>query len=161
MLIFDNNNNTVILDNIYSPTNVENIWVLDFSIMDFTLTPLLVLEELVCPALELQIQGFRFIVPTSWNILVMDLETSQLDIVEMSEIVGKEFNALIHGPNQRMIESAVVSATNYIANYTHVGPSLNKHQMLCYPISNSTWVNISPSDPYNKYLKNKVAGDII
>lgn len=161
MLIFDDNNNTVILDNIHTPTDAENLWVLDFSIMDFTITPLLVLEELISPALELTINGFKFVVPAGWNILVMDVETSQLDIIEISEVVGKEFNALIHGANKRMIESAPILATDYMSNYTHVGPSLNKHQMLCYPIDENSWINISPSDSYNKYLKNKVAGDII
>lgn len=161
MLIFDNNNEAVVLDSIYTPTNTEHIWVLDLTMMDYTLAPLLVLEEVISPSIELMIAGFSFILPTNWNILVVDVETLQLDVVEVSELAGKEFVALVYGPDIKRIETAVITVTNYHPNYVNVGPSLNKHQMLCHPISPTAWINVAPSDSYNKYLKNKIAGDII
>ena len=161
MLIFDNNNNAVVLESIYTPTNTEFVWVLDLTIMDYTLAPLLVLEEVISPSIELSIDGFNFVLPTNWNILVVDPETSQLDVVEVSDLAGKEFVALVYGPNKQMIDMEVITVTNYHPNYINVGPSLNKHQMMCHPISPTTWINVAPSDSYNKYLKNKVAGDII
>lgn len=161
MLVFDDNNKALILESIHTPTIADHIWVLDLNIMDFTLTPLLVLEEIVSPTIELMVLGFKFRLPSNWNLLVVDNETSQIDVVEISELAGKEFQAAAYGPTMGMIEGVTVMVTDYYPNYLNVGPSLNKHQMLCHPIGPDLWINVSPSDTYNKYLKNCVIGDLI
>lgn len=161
MLIFDNNNDVIIFDNIYAPTIAECFWVLDLSIMDFTLAPLLVLEEVVCPTIQVVIGGFAFNLPATWNMLVADEETMQLDVVEVSDLAGKNFSALIHGPDISTFETAPITVSDYFPNRKNVGPSIGKHQMLCHPISQTSWVTVSPSDIYNKYLKDKTVGDII
>jgi len=161
MLIFDNNNQAIILDSIHTPTLADHMWVLDLNMMDYTLAPLLVLEEVVSPSIELMIDGFRFVLPANWNMLVADDDTMQLDVVEISDLAGKEFKALVYGPNKLRADLSVISVTDYHPNFQNVGPSLNKHQMLCHPISPDSWVNVAPSDSYNKYLKECTAGDII
>ena len=164
MLIFDDNNRTIILDDIYTPTPTDYMWVLDLQIMDYTLAPLLVLEEIVSPSIQVRIQGFEFFLPANWNILVFSEETSELDVCEVSEVAGREFTAFIYdieNPNIVKYEPGVVTVTNYVPEYVNVGPSLSKHQMLCHPISPTKWINVSPSDTYNKYLKETVIGDII
>lgn len=160
MLVFDNNNQALILDSIYTPTIADHIWVLDLTLMDFTLAPLLVLEEIVAPTIELMVLGFRFVLPANWNMLVVDNDTSQLDVIEVSELAGREFNAFLYGPDQPSYEMATVSVTDYHPNFHNVGPSLAKHQMLCHPVAPNLWVNVAPSDTYNKYLKDTVAGDL-
>jgi len=161
MLIFDNNNNPIILDKIDSPVLTDNYWVLDFQLMDFTLSKLLILEEIISPAIELNINGFVFNLPASWNILVIDKETSQLDIIPLQKVAGKDFFAFTYGPNKLRHDFVHISVSNYYPNKCNISPSLFKHQMLCHPIDSETWINVSPSDSYNKYLKDKVAGDIL
>ena len=164
MLIFDDNNRTIILDDIYTPTPTDYMWVLDLQIMDYTLAPLLVLEEIICPSIQVRIRGFEFYLPANWNILVFSEETSELDVVEISEIAGREFTAFvfdISNPNITRYEPGIVTVVNYKSEYINVGPSLSKHQMLCHPISPTEWVNVTPSDTYNKYLKETVVGDIL
>ena len=161
MIIFDEHNHPIILDSIYGPTVTEFMWVLDLSIMDFTLAPLLMLEETICPSMQLCIQGFEFVLPASWSILVYDQETSQLDVVEVSEVAGREFTAFVYGPVSNRPTPASVIATNYYVEYKNIGPSLNKHQMLCHPIGPTEWICVSPSDSYNKYLKDKIVGDLL
>lgn len=161
MLVFDNNNDVIILDSIHTPTVSDHVWVLNLDALDFMLTPLQVLEETICPTLELFIAGFKFCLPANWNILVVDSETQQLDVVEISELPGKEFQAFVYGPKKHMPDSAVIQITDYFPNRRNVGPSINKHQMLCHPIAPDVWVNVSNSDSYNKYLKNMVVGDLI
>ena len=63
MLIFDDRNRTVILDDIHTPTPADYMWVLDLQMMDYTLTPLLVLEEVVGASVKLRIRGFEFWMP--------------------------------------------------------------------------------------------------
>lgn len=161
MLIFDNNNTPIILEDIYTPTIADHFWVLDLQIMDFTLAQLVVLEEIVAPTIVLSILGFEFPLPANWNILVVDEETQQLDVVEIKDVAGKEFRAMIYGPGKARHELALISAADFYPNKLNVGPSLFKHQMLCHPVAPDAWVNVAPSDGYNKYLKEKVAGDIV
>jgi len=60
MLIFDESNNAIMLDSIQGPVLSQYMYVLDLNMMDFTLAPLLVFEEVICPTITLQIRGFRF-----------------------------------------------------------------------------------------------------
>ena len=161
MIILDEESKPLILESILTPTIAEHFWVLDLSIEDYTLTPLQVVEETVSPSLELMISGFRFVLPASWNILVCSDETMQLDVVEVAEVAGKEFQAFVFGHQHSRPITPTIIATDYHPNYTNVGPALSKHQMLCHPISPDSWINVAPSDSYNKHLKGKVAGNII
>lgn len=161
MLIFDENNDAIMLESITGPVLSQYMYVLDLNMMDFTLAPLLVFEEVICPTITLMIKGFAFKVPANWNILISDEETSQLDVVEISELAGKDFRALVYGMEMTSPDLEHIQVIDYDASYNNVGPSLNKFQMLCHPIEPGAWINIAPSDAYNKYLKEKLIGDII
>ena len=160
MLIFDDHNHPIILDNINGPTVTEYVWVLDLSVMDFMLSPLTMLEESHCPSMQIRINGFEFVLPATWNILVCDRETSQLDVVELSEAAGREFTALLHGPTSRQPSLATIAVTNYYVDRKNVGPSLSKHQMLMHPVGPDVGVYVGPSDVFNKYLKKMLIGDL-
>lgn len=161
MLIFDNNSQPIILDSIYAPILSDHFWVLDLTMRDFTLTPLNVLEEIVCPTVVLRVEGFDFAVPASWNILVYDRDTTQLDTVELSEAAGREFTALVYGPTMSTPRAGNVTVVDYFIEHKNVNPALNKHQMLCHPIGPAAWVNIAPTDVYAKYLKDAAVGDLM
>ena len=161
MLIFDNTSQPIIIDSIYAPIVSDHFWVLDLSMRDFALTPLNVLEETVCPTVVLRVDGFDFPVPASWNILVYDTETTQLDVVELAEAAGREFTALLFGPNMSSQRPGHVTVVDYQMEYKNVNPSLNKHQMLCHPVGPNTWINIAPTDIYTKYLKDICVGDLL
>lgn len=161
MLIFNEHNETLILDSIYTPLTSDYLYVLDLNLMDFTLAPLTILEEIVAPTVEVQVLGFKFRLPANWNMLVVDYETMILDTVEIAELAGKEFSTLLYGPNTGRYDTAVVYVTDYSPNEKNVGPSLPKHQMLCHPVTPELWVNVAPSDTYNKHLKGKVVGDLM
>jgi hypothetical protein len=161
MLILDEHDEPIIIESIHGPTPTEYFWVLDLNQEDFTLAPLVMLEEIICPTMQIQINGFTFNVPAGWNVLVYDSDTTQLDVVELSETAGREFTALVYGPNKSYPTPGKIIVTNYFVEHKNVSPSLNKHQMLCHPISSDEWINLSPSDSFNKYLKNKTVGDLV
>ncbi len=161
MLLFDDQTNPVIIDSIHTPTTCDHMWVLDLTMLDYTLAPLNVFEEIICDSLQVCINGFEFVVPAMWNILVFDRDTSQLDVIEIRRAIGREFTALVYGTNMMTVQPATISVTNLLPDFKNVAPALNKHQMLCHPIGPNEWVNIAPSDGYNKYLKDCIVGDII
>ena len=160
MIIVDSDNQPVMLDSIIGPNLTEYMWTLDLSIMDFTLAPLVMIEELICPAIQILIQGFEFILPANWNILVYDSETSQLDIIQVCDTGGREFTAFVYGPNASFPTPGIITATNYHPVYTHVGPSVNKHQMIAAAIGPEQFILVSPFDGFNKYLKSAAIGDL-
>lgn len=161
MLFFDENTKGIILEDIDTPVLADYMWVLDLNLRDFKLAPLLVFEEIICPTIEVQVLGFKFPLPASWHILIFDQETLQLDTVSISKLTDGGFTALVYGPSMANIQPAKILTVDYFGNFRNVGPSLNKFQMLCHPVSPISWVCVSPSDTYNKYLKGCVIGDLL
>jgi hypothetical protein len=161
MLIFDSESQPIIINSLSGPMVSSHMWVLDLNLLDFTLAPILMLEEVVCPSVEVLINGFQFILPASWFVMVYDKETAQLDVVALADAAGKQFTALMYGPKMSAIAPATITVTNYFSEHKNTGPGLNKQQMLCHPVGPNEWIVISPSDCYNKYLKDIIVGDLI
>lgn len=161
MLIINENNDINILENIHVPTEPDYFWVLDLQLLDFILAPVLILEELLCPSIAIEVGGSTFSVPAKWNILVMDDDTSQLDIVEIYKLAGNPFNAMVYDTEKHTAHGSRVRVMDYAVERHNVNPSLNRHHMLCHPIGPVHWVCLAPNDSYNKYLKNLVIGDIL
>lgn len=160
MLIFDENNQTIILDSIHTPVRSDYFWCLDTDDKDFMLAQLLVLEEITAPTFTLNLGGFEFDVPASWNVLIYDAETMQIDSVELANAAGKDFTAFIYGPRENHQQGEIVTITDYKPVSKSVAPLLNKHQMLCHPISPKHWICITPHD-VQKHLKNIYVGNIL
>ena len=163
MLILDDNNEPIIIENVHTPTITDYMWTLDLTMMDFTISPILTFEEITSNSIMLRVLGFDFILPTNWNILIVDEETMAIDIVEIKDVGGKEHLALLYGPDKKMIESAPIFVWDYFVTYVNVAPLLSKHQLLCHPVAPKTWVTVGPlsKGTYNKYLKTQLAGDLL
>lgn len=161
MLIFDENNQTIVLNNVNDPVISDSCWVLDVAIPDYKLTKLVALEEMITPAIEIQIAGYRFTIPANWSLLVADMETTQVDCVEARNLAAKDFTALAYGPMALTAHMPVVTVTNYYPQKKIVAPIIGKTHMLCHPIAPGYWINISSQELYNKHLKNVLIGDII
>lgn len=166
MLIFNETTRPEVIENIYSPTLSNYFWVLDMDLdgegtMDYTLSPIVMFEETTGPALRLMINEFDFFVPAKWNVLLFDEETSEIDVIPAEDLTGRDFTAFVYGPNHSLAESGKITVVGYEPSISSVAPALNKNQMLCHPISSTSWINIAPTDIYNKYLKGKSIGDII
>lgn len=161
MIISDENSFPVIVDSVETPIVTEFFWVLDLVEKDFKLTPLMMNEELITPSFELHINDYVIEIPTNWNILLYSEETSQLDIAEVSELTRGNFTALCYQHRKDRVVPGEVRVVNYNPLAKLHTPSLQKAHMLCHSLGPELWVAISPSDNYNKYLKNAILGDII
>lgn len=161
MLIIDDNNDTIILHNLHTPVASKYFWVLDLQLMDFTLTPMSMFEELWCDCVALEIEGFAFSVPAKWRVLVSDEETSTLDVVEAEELSKIPFSVVVYDNERSFAYHKPARVIDASPDEVVVYPSLNRHHMLCHPIAPNRWITIAPNDTYNKYLKNTVLGDIL
>lgn len=161
MKIVDEHNQQVELIDITAPIKSEYFWALDLSMMDYTLTPLSILEEITCPTFLVEVAGVQFDIPASWNMLIYDNETGDVDLVPLCEMTGRNFTALGYGANSVLAKPLPVKIMDYKPYSKNVGPSLNKHLMLCYPINDTLWISLSAADVYSKYIKHISLGDII
>ena len=161
MIISDENSYPVMVDSVETPLSTEYFWVLALDDKDFKLTPLVMNEELLTPSFELDILGYVIEVPTNWNILLYSEETSQLDIAEVSELTRGNFTAFAYNHKKDRAIPATVRVINYKPYAKVHTPSLHKTHMLCHALGPDLWVSLSPSDNYNKYLKNAIIGDIL
>jgi hypothetical protein len=161
MLILDENKKSILINSLYDPIVSNFMWVLDLNIMDFTLAPITMIEETVCPTKTIEINGFQFKLPASWYMLVYDEVTTQLDSVSIADLTTNSFTALIYGPDATAAHSAKVKVIDYSAAEKNVYPSFNRHLMLCHPVSDNKWINISFSDSYNRFLRDKYISDLI
>lgn len=161
MVIFDDTNKPLIIDSIFNQMTSGYFWIFQMDELDFTLSPLISLEMIECASVEIIVKGFPFVVPAHWNILVFDDETSQLDVVDISSTAGKEFTAVVHGPECRTIEPGIITVSNYFPSYVNVQPVLPKYAMLCHAISETQWVSVGTYDGYNKFFKNALVNNLL
>ena len=161
MLIFDEHEKIISLNSLEMEMPKTYFWALNLDIKDYVLNPLTMLEEITGPALELTFGNNSFYLPTSWNILVVDDETSRLDLVEISELTSAKQTVFVYGNKSAMVQLVQPRITDFSQQQTIIAPGINKTHMLCHPIDTNHWINIAPSDTYNKYFRNAVLGDIV
>jgi hypothetical protein len=161
MMFFDDTAFPIILESLYQPLATTHYWVYSLDMMDLTLHPLTVLEEITCTALEVQINGSALVVPANWGILIYDTETTQVDAIELSNTIGQSFGALVGSMVDSSAHEAQITITNYFPSIPIITPSMSKSMLLCHPISNTEFVILCSSIPHTKYLKNLILSDII
>jgi hypothetical protein len=161
MIIVNENNDSVLLHNISTPVPSTHFWVLDLVLMDFNLIPLNMLEEQWCKCVAIEIEGFCFSVPATWHVLITDEDTSILDTIEAENLSNHNFDLVVYDNDKSFGYCSPVRIIDSSADECVVYPSLNRHQMMCHPISPSRWIAIAPNDGYNKYFKDKLLGDIL
>lgn len=161
MYFVDENYKTIIVETAYDPVISEYMFVLDLEIRDYTLAPIHFLEEYITPTMTVLIDDFYFDLPANWNVLVSDEETLKIDVVSISELAGKDYTVFVYGLNLPRPLFKNIKIVDYKSSAKNATPSLTKNQMLCHPISEKEWINISPSDSYSKYLKDVDLNDIL
>lgn len=162
MIFLDENNIPILLESIDIPTISEYFWSFSLKEMDFMLTEIKTFEELTTPSLIVSIMGYVIELPTKWNALIYSQETSQLDTIEIYGLTRGSFDLLVYNHRKDKVEVGSGEATvlDYFPMSKLRTPSLHKNTMLCHPIGPDHWVCIAPTDNYNKYLKDKVIGDL-
>lgn len=162
MIILDENSNPILLDNIDIPFPVSHFWALDLEMMDFTLKELVLSEELTTETLSIVINDEYYVeAPADWNLLVYSMETSELDVVEFSDLTKHTFSAFAYNHKKNKLVENYIKVVHYNSYNTVQTPSLVKNTMLCHPIGYDIWVCIAPTDSYNKYLRGMVIGDLV
>lgn len=156
MFITNESNKKFEIRSIDEPIAADYFWVLDLLQQDWMLSKLVMLEEFTAPTLTLSIKGDLIVVPAEWNILVYSPETSDVDMVQISDLTKSEFTVFLYDFTKSKVVESSCKVVNYSSNSVVRTPSFNKNNMLCHPVAGSYWIMVAPTDTYNKYLKESV-----
>lgn len=168
MLLLPDYNRPYLIDSLTSPVVVKHNWIFSGPMCDFTLAPITYLEETTGGGLKLRINNYDFWVPASWNVLVTDNETYQLDTVSIQSCATVKHLAFSFSPTEMKLRTLDISVIDSTDNISLVHPMINKGTMLVHPVGPAIGNNktdlllsvvIGPHDLY-KYLSNKVVGDV-
>jgi len=88
----------LIIDNVSGPVVAKHSWFYDVSLNDFVLRPINLLEETVGPTVKVRINDFEFLVPASWNLLVVDEETKMVDTIPITQCSSSNYMAFMMHP---------------------------------------------------------------
>jgi hypothetical protein len=170
MLIFTDYNKPLIIDSLDTPLVTRHHWVLSGSMKDFKLANIPYIEETRGPSIEIMVEGFKFVVPASWNILVVDQETMILDTVPVANCSTGSHRVLLFASYDTKVRSADISIIDLHPNFSCFHPMVGKGTMLCHPVGPETRrdgvenilnVMIGPHDLYSKYIKDMSAAELM
>lgn len=156
MFITNEENKTFEIKSIDEPINADYFWILDLQEQDWMLSKLVMLEEFHAPTLTLSIKGNLVELPAEWNVLVYSTETSDVDMVQVSDLTKSEFTIFLYDYNRSKVVEQACKVVSYSPSEVVRTPSFNKSNMLCHPVGDTYWIMVAPTDTYNKYLKESV-----
>lgn len=167
MLVLPDYNKPYLIDSLTAPVVIKHHWIFSAQMCDFTLAPIHYLEETTSAAVKVRINNSEFWIPASWNILVTDTETYQLDTVNIHSCANVKHLAFTFVPNELKLRTLDVMVLDYVESMSLVHPMVNKATALVHPVgpsegfgtSRQLAVIIGPHDLY-KHLQNKVVGDM-
>lgn len=158
MIICDEHNNRLNINDIHDIEkypNSEFFWTLDLQEKDWFLSKLSLIEDHESRTLTLDFEGVLVELQADWHILVFSPETSEVDLVMVSDLTRTNFDIFVYNPSKHRVINKKVKVVNY-NQWTKVAfPSINKNQMLCCDIG-GLWIMVAPTDTYSKYLKTTV-----
>lgn len=158
-----------ILDTLTAPMVVTHCWVFAANILDFKLAPLTYLEETTGPTVKLLVEGTELYVPTSWNILIVERETSTIDTIPVSSCSATPFGVFLMSADDSRMRIGSIAVIDYIPEYSCIHPLIPKGMALCHAIGPTQTVTgqmtelaviIGPHD-LNKFINGLAAGDLL
>lgn len=168
MLLLPDYNKPYLVESLTAPVVVKHNWIFHGPSCDFKLAPITYLEETTGPAVRARINNFEFWIPSSWNILVTDRETYQLDTVGVGSCATTKHLAFSFSPTEMKLRTLDVMIVDYADSMSLIHPMIGKGTALVHPVGPSPGqvstqiplnVVIGPYDLY-KHLSDKVIGDI-
>lgn len=162
-------NKPYLIDSLTAPVVVKHNWIFNAALTDFMLAPITYLEETTGAVIKVRINNSEFWVPATWNILVTERETYQIDTVAIKACASTEHLAFSFSPDEMKLRTLEVMVIDYADSMALVHPMINKGTALVHPVGPTPILNngkpiqlsvvIGPHDLY-KHLANKVIGDI-
>lgn len=167
MLVLPSYDVPLLVESVNDPLTVDRHWVFSAKAMDFFLSHIIYVEEYIGPVMLLEIKNFVFSVPANWYIMICDRDTTFVDVVPVSGILGKEFDAFIFTNTDAKPRYLTVKVNDLIPEQRVVYPVIQKGHGMVHPIGKDHQSNailscvIGPHDMFQKINTNVTMGDIL
>lgn len=123
-----------IIDNVNGPVIPKHCWFYDAEVNDFLLRPIRLLEETTGWTVEVSINGSIFLVPASWNLLVVDTETKLIDTVQIAKCSSNSYQAFLMNPEEGSYKLAPVILRDLFNKKSCVHVMIPRMHMLVHPV---------------------------
>jgi hypothetical protein len=117
----------------------------DFCVLDYTDTknpdfffvPLIFMETFNKPSITLKIGQYHIQMPMDWSIVVGDIDRSELEIIQLSQLNDRDFQAFVMNPiNGYMPAFHDIQVVDYAPDVIWNIPKLKYGYILTVPINN-------------------------
>lgn len=169
MLILPEYQKPYLIETSYSPVIPKYFWAFSGSMLDYTILPIAYLEETIGSVINISINGFEFVIPYTWFIMISDPDTLKLDYIPIIDCATTLSYALTMTPIDSKFRLASIEIKDVVENVSLVHPMLQKNTALCHPIAEIETdlkvktiqnVIIGPHDLY-KQIHEKSYGDLM
>lgn len=157
------------IDSLDTPLVTSHHWILSGAMKDFKITNIPYIEETKGPSIEIMVGDSKFIIPASWNIMIVDDATQLLDTVPISNCSSGFHKVLLMSSLDSKIRKSEIQVIDLHPSYSCFHPMIAKGTMMCHPIGpesrqdgveNILNILISPHDLYSKYIKDMTASEL-
>ena len=146
---------------------IKSHWTFDSKLCDYVVTELEYLEEINIGAYLVNINDVEFWIPSTWNVLVTDYDTFQLDTVPISTCATTPHDIILFEPNYMSLITQKLTIKDYDNSKQLIYPTINKskgmmHYAGIYKLNSRTLYTSIMITPYDlhRYLKTRVVGDL-
>lgn len=134
MVILPEYNFPYLIDSVTGPVVPKLCWFYDAELNDFLLRPIRLLEETTGPTVKVKINGFSFLVPASWNLLVVDRDTKTVDTVQITQCSSSGFHAFLMHPEDSSYELSPVILEDLFMKESCIHVMIPRMHMLVHPV---------------------------
>ena len=132
-------NNTYNIDSVPDEIGDVRFCILDMSnnkLIDYYYLPLVFLESFFAPAVVLRIGTMEIQMPLDWSILICDEEMNEIDIMPLTRLNDRGFNAFVYNPFSDFIPKSLdIEIINVYADVKWYFPKLKNGCMLATPLT--------------------------
>ena len=134
MLILPDYSFPYVIESVSSPIIPKYSWQFDAVLQDFVLKKIMTLEETTGSAVKVRINNFDFIIPTSWNILVVDEDSLYVDTMPIIDAASSGFLAYLMSPLSSQLEKSYIEIIDFLPYETVAHSSIYKNCMMLHPV---------------------------
>jgi len=168
MQILSEVNRPYMIDSFTAPMGVSHFWTLSGHALDFKLEPATYLEEIVGQTIRIRVQNLDIDLPASWNILIVDKETSTIDMVPIAHCASFDQDVFLFSPEDGKLKTGKAKVIEYKKKAPCIAPEIPKGSAMVHPTGPELihgrsvfyGIVVGPHDLY-RWIGGKAVGDIL
>lgn len=157
-----------LVESLTAPIGVSHFWTLSGHALDFKLEPLEYIEETTGSAVTIRVQNLYIMIPTSWHLLAVDMETYTVDSIPVAQAATMDHRLFLFSPDDSKLVTTTAMVLEYHRQATVVHPMVPKGSAMIHPTGpeslhgRSIFYGIvcGPHD-LHRWISGKTVGDIL